>query len=243
MGPQEGWRATIIKARAFHQLLEKQRHGTGIEPSLIEDLQADTIGFAFMLTGVIQLLLDGAGLGGYHRAARQLRVGSRRQQRKRHGGERLPCILTLLGHHTRQVALHHVANFVRQHAGQFGLAGRGLDQASVYPDDAAWQGESVDAVVAHDKEGKALLVVRTVRGQAITKILQIIDDLDIVDHLTAGRNITQDFFTNALLFLRRHHRLRNFAQIGQVIGQGDRHEKAQQGEVNDFHPAMIAFQF
>jgi len=60
-------------------------------------------------------------------------------------------------------------------------------------------GESIDAIVAHDKEGKALAVIRAIGRQPVTERLQVIDDLDVIDHLATGRNVAQDFFPNALL--------------------------------------------
>jgi cyclic pyranopterin phosphate synthase len=57
------------------------------------------------------------------------------------------------------MALHHMADFVRDDAGQFRFAGGGKNQPGMHTDDATRQGKGVDAVVAHHEEAETLAMI------------------------------------------------------------------------------------
>jgi len=198
-------------------LLKEHWHGARVKPGLIENLQADTVGFAFMLARIVYLALDSTRLGRLHGSAGQLRVGSCGQQPERHGGIRFPGIILLLRQHARQVTLYDVADFVRQHASQFRFAGGGQYQAGVHTDDAARHGKCVDTFVPYHEKSKVLLIIRAVARQAVAESLQIINNLDVIHYIVASRDIAQDFLTDALFVLRSQYGLRHFSQVGQAV--------------------------
>jgi len=156
VGPQESRGAALIKARALDQLVEKRGHGARIETGIAEYLHTDTVRFAFVLTGVIELFLDRTSLCRLHGCAGQLRIGARSEQRERHRGEGLPRILLLLRDHARDVPLGDVADFVADYARQLGFAAGRHDETAVDADNAGRQRKRIDAGILHDEESELL---------------------------------------------------------------------------------------
>ena len=159
---------------------------------------------------------------GHNRRLRDLRIGARREYRDRQRGNRRNLRLFLLREHARHVALRYVRHFMRHHAGQFGLALRGQDQARVDADKAAGQRERVDLRIHDQKEIELLARVRARRDELVAQRVQIIGYLGVVRITGIGADLAHDALAQPALDLRRKLALRHVAQVGQALAQRQR---------------------
>ena len=71
------------------------------------------------------------------------------------------------------MALHHVRNFVRHHARQFGLVVRGLNGSHIHKDRAAGKSEGIDLFLVHNVEGVRPLFPGSMRRQLLPQALHV----------------------------------------------------------------------
>ena len=133
---QVGKRAVVIQTRGLLQFLKHGDKALWLKTRARHDPIADAVGLTLHVARKVQLTLHGCGrathhdgVGSTHAAGRGCSAGSEHAQD--HGGHHHRTLPSLLGHHAGNVALGHVAEFVRQHRGQFIGAGHRRNQTQM----------------------------------------------------------------------------------------------------------------
>jgi hypothetical protein len=145
-------RRAFIDARRLLQAGEERHHAGRLEAGVAQSLHADPVGLAFGVAREGQHLLHLSPPGHRDDAGHRLRVRARGQRTEHRRRQRHHRGLALGGQHARDVPLGDVADLVRQHRCQFGLALGGHDQAAVHADVTSGQREGVQARVEHQEE-------------------------------------------------------------------------------------------
>ena len=122
----------------------------------------------------------------------------------------------------RYVTLGNVGNLVRQHTGQFILVACGRDQACVYADIAAGQGECIDTWIVDDEESEREVAIISLCGDAMTNFVDVLIDLRVFDNSSAAANISHDRPPDLRLGRFRQKGIGRATHVGQlnVIGTG-----------------------
>lgn len=163
--------------------LENFRHAARVEPGRGEKADTNTIGFVFVGTCEVDLLLHCRTLRDGDACLRGIRSAGRHadQDRRQHGRRSDHALSALCLDGARDVALRHVCDFVGEDAGElrFGVGGR--DQSDVDADESAGQGKRIDAVIFDHVEIESMLGVGGLRGDTTAETLDVVVHLRIFE--------------------------------------------------------------
>ena len=156
------------RAALLLDLGEEIRHGARIEAGVIHDIGAQQVSFGLGLARVLQEVGAETERESHLRHLRERALAhhsaqNRQRQLRRH----------LFAGRARAMALHHVRNFVRHHARQFGFVVRGLNGSHIHKDRAAGKSEGIDFFLVHHVKGVRPLLSGSVRRQLLPQALHI----------------------------------------------------------------------
>jgi len=124
----------------------------------------------------------------------------------------------------RDVVLGDVRDLVRHDARQLRLGGGGEEQALMDEDEAARDGEGVDAVVLDHEEVEVAPAHGALRGQLLPEALQVVGDLRVVHEGALVTQLPAHHLPEPVLIAVRDHLLGGAAEVGQVGAGGGRGE-------------------
>ena len=167
------------------------------------------------------------------RAHRRIGIGARSQYAHGHGNQHRHRILFFLGNLAGQVVLRDMADFVRNHAGQFRFRLCRQNRSRIDADVAAKHSECIDCIVADGKEIKPARRITAGFNQTTPQAIQVIADFRILDiRRLALSDFIHDALADAALDLRRKIGARRLAQFRQTVclrkrGRRQRQEQRQ----------------
>ena len=135
---------TTCDAAFLFQLGEKIRHGPGIKAGVIHDVGAQQVGFGFRFARVLQEVRADPKRKPHLRHLRECALAHDSTQNCQ---RKLRC--HLLARRPRAVALHHVGNFVGDHACQLGFVVRRLNGSQIYKNRPTRKRKGVNFFLIH----------------------------------------------------------------------------------------------
>ncbi|MEY4257111.1 MAG: hypothetical protein RJA56_12 [Pseudomonadota bacterium] len=224
------------------ELAEHGHEALSIQAGLLQDRKANAVGLALHVARKAQLRLHRGGLTADDDRIGHVHIGAGAggQDTQNHGAQKPRRLLVLARNEPCDVALRHVAELVRHHAGDFRGTVGGGDQPQIHTHVTTGQGEGVDAFVSRDDQlpRKALGQLGTDVAaflcgfeQGLPQQLQVVAEHRVVDVIGVAVNALRDAIAQAPLLGNGHALL--VAQAGQ--GGLGHAQGCRQGTQN--HPA------
>ena len=159
MAAQVGPRAIVIESIGLLQLVKHAHKAQRREPGGCHQPVADAVRLPFHVAREVQLVLHGQGLAAHHQGLRGAGVLARRQGAQHQCPQQQRGLLALLRDQARDMALGHMAEFVRQHRCEFITRRHHPHQAQMHPQVATGQGKRVYRAVPSQQNlpGEALV--------------------------------------------------------------------------------------
>ncbi|MEO6186984.1 MAG: hypothetical protein ABIP38_08430 [Steroidobacteraceae bacterium] len=217
MRQQQGRNFFLTSAALTHHRGEEAGHAIGIEAGRGQIADADAIGLMLFHAREIDLLLHGRALRNGNDARHGFGIAGdgAHENRPEHGRQRGEAAATLRLYRTRNVPLHHVADFVRHHARQFRLGIGEQHQSRMHGNEATWQCKCVDAAVAHSEEGQALFALLGLDTNPAPQSLQVVGGFRIFQYQVLVAQVAHDHATDLVLICAADDRIGRAAQIRQ----------------------------
>ena len=177
-----------------------------VEAGVDQRGEADAVGLALGVARKVELLLQRCGLAAEDRRLREVAArraaGARREDREQQCADLDRQRVLLVAQHAGDVPLRDVADFVCEHAGEFGLGLRPQDEPAVYPDEPAWQREGVHHRIADDEELEVLRARRAERNELVAQAVDVFGRLRIGEVIRIAPDLRHDLLADPA-FLRR----------------------------------------
>ena len=154
MSAQIGESAAVGDGGAALQPFEHLRHAASGKAGAFEHGEADTVGLALHLAREIELALNGRALPAHDGGIGRIDIvgAAGRQDAEQDGRHAQQRGIARVADATRNVALRHMRELVRQHRSELVAVGGECDEAEVHADIAARPGEGIHRAVAHEEE-------------------------------------------------------------------------------------------
>ncbi len=245
---QQRWYDVVGHATPTHHRAEELRHAVRVEAGRGEIADADPIGLMLFHAREVDALLHCCTLGQGDESWRGIGAAGDgpEQDRAEHRSDRRHAVAALGLDGAGDVPLHNVPGLVRQYAGQLGLAFRQQDQPDIGANEAARDGERVDAAVLHDKIVEPVLAFLGLGPDARAQQVQVFGGLRVVEDQVFPAQLAHHHPPDLVFLLAVDQRIGATAQVGQrgvgratglrdLLGQGrgcgkpDRQEQGKAG--------------
>jgi hypothetical protein len=189
------------------QALEHGRHVARVVAGLFQVLDADAVGFLFVLPRKAPLFLDGRRLGAGNHADTRIASATGGQHDAGQQCSHHRQLHALLGFDAAgEVALRQVRQFVGQYRGVFAFGLSVEEQAAVDPDDATRRGEGVELAAVDQDELQAPVLQLAGLGQLVHAGLDVVLELRVVELVDLAAQQAQPGAAQLVLLLWRNDR-------------------------------------
>ena len=204
---QQKFRRLGAVAVLLRKAFEHGGHVARVVTGLFKVLDADAVGFLFVLPRETPLFLDCRRLGAGNHADTRIASATGSQHDTREQSRHHRQLHALLGFDAAgEVALRQVRQFVRQHRGVFAFGAGIEEQAAVDPDDAAGGREGVEFTAVDQDEFQAPVLQLAGFGQAVHGSLDVVLELRVVQLVDLATQQAQPGTAQLMLLLRRDDR-------------------------------------
>ena len=204
MTSEIGKGAAVIEAIGLLQLFKHAHEALRLKTGLCHDTVAHTVGLALHVTREVELPLNGHGLTTSNHGTGCLRIGAGRQCPQDHGSNHPGPLRALAPHHAGNMPLGDVAEFVRQHRGQFIFAIDDGNQPKMHAKIAPRQGKGIDAAITSKRHipgkrgfqfGQELTTLAGTLQQALPDALHVLPQHRVIDVIRVTVERTRNAIT------------------------------------------------